>query len=124
MKLSPNLTFFVITTALLLSFDAFPQDNLHKETLAIDQNGIQRGTIIMESYTFNPIHLVAHAGIPISIQLSNDSFLVPHNFVIDYSVKNESLLVPKITLHNHVNVSSGETKVINLLVNDVSVMDR
>ncbi|WP_447971172.1 cupredoxin domain-containing protein [Nitrospira sp. M1] len=45
--------------------------------------GTQFMTITMESYTFTPHMLVGDVGQPIEILLKNESFLVPHNFLLD-----------------------------------------
>lgn len=39
--------------------------------------------ITMESYTFTPHTLTAEVGQPIEFLLKNESFLVPHNFLLD-----------------------------------------
>lgn len=45
--------------------------------------GVRRVTIQMESYTFTPKSLTAELGEPIEFLLKNESFLVPHNFLLD-----------------------------------------
>lgn len=45
-------------------------------------DGVQRATIVMESYSYVPDHLVLHVGSPVELILENKSFLVPHNFVL------------------------------------------
>ncbi len=39
--------------------------------------------IDMESYVFSPSEIIVDAGKPITLVLNNQSFLVPHNFLLD-----------------------------------------
>ncbi|BFU90353.1 MAG: hypothetical protein NTAFB01_15400 [Nitrospira sp.] len=45
-------------------------------------DGVQRATIIMESYSYVPDHLVLQVGSPVELILENKSWLVPHNFIL------------------------------------------
>ena len=58
---------------------------LSEETLQPSEptNGVPKITIKMESYTFTPNTLTAEVGKPIEFILMNESFLVPHNFLLD-----------------------------------------
>lgn len=53
-------------------------------TLVVEPSadGVQRATIVMESYSYVPDHLVLHVGSPVELIIENKSFLVPHNFVL------------------------------------------
>ena len=75
--------------------------------LPVDADGVQRGTILLTSYAFTPDSLVIGAGNPVELTLENDSFLVPHNFVII----NEAL-----GLHHDVSVSAGDSVTVQLLL--------
>ncbi len=68
-------------------------------TLSPDEDGVQRVTIVMDSYSFSPDELIIQAGKPVSIQLENHSFLTPHNFIIDN---------PAMDLHHEIEVSAGD----------------
>ena len=46
-------------------------------------DGVQRTTLAMESYVYTPKELIVEAGKPVELNLQNDSFLVPHNFLLD-----------------------------------------
>ena len=59
---------------------AFPEDSLQTPA---QTDGTRTITIVMESYTFTPNTLTAEIGKPITLQLKNESFLVPHNFLLD-----------------------------------------
>ncbi len=75
--------------------------------LPVDADGVQRGTIVLTSYSFSPNSIVITAGRPVELTLKNESFLVPHNFVI----MNEAL-----GLHHDVSVSSGDSVTVQLLL--------
>ncbi|MDF0652151.1 MAG: cupredoxin domain-containing protein [Nitrospira sp.] len=53
-------------------------------TVAVEPSadGVQRATIVMESYSYVPDHLVLHVGNPVELVLENKSWLVPHNFIL------------------------------------------
>ncbi len=70
-----------------------------------DSDGVQRGTITLDSYTFTPSHLSVQTGSPVELRLENRSFLTPHNFVIDR---------PVAGLQYDVDVSAGESIIIQL----------
>jgi len=72
-----------------------------------DPDGMQRGTILLTSYTFSPNLIVIMAGRPVELTLKNDSFLVPHNFVITHET---------IGLHHEVTVSAGDSVTVQLLL--------
>ncbi len=72
-----------------------------------DQDGVQRITILMESYSFSPSDIIVQTGKPVSIRLENHSFLIPHNFVIDN---------PTMGLHHEFDVSAGDSVNLQLLL--------
>ena len=46
------------------------------------QDGVQRATLILDSYSYAPKHLVVHAGKPVELTLKSVTTITPHNFVI------------------------------------------
>ncbi len=64
----------------LSASSAFSEEPL---VLQPDTDGVQRATIAMESYVFSPKDLVVELGKPVELTLQNDSFLVPHNVLLD-----------------------------------------
>jgi plastocyanin len=75
--------------------------------LTVDDDGVQRVTIQMESYAFTPSDIIIQANKPVSIRLENHSFLIPHNFVIEN---------PVMGLHHEVDVSAGDSVNLQLLL--------
>lgn len=71
-----------------------------------DADGIQRAFIVLDSYTYTPSHISVEAGAPIEFQLENQSFLTPHNFIIDH---------PEADLRQNVNVGAGDRMTIQFV---------
>ncbi len=83
-----------------------PQASFSQDTLSTLEptDGVTTITITMESYEYTPQTLTAEVGKPIKFLLKNESFLVPHNFLLDSP--NGNRLV-------EVNVDSGEEAVVD-----------
>jgi plastocyanin len=54
-----------------------------EKTAFLSPDGIQRATIIVDSYAYTPDHLIVTRGGPVELTLTSVTWLVPHNFVID-----------------------------------------
>ena len=76
----PFVWFFVIPALLLCASASYSEEPL---VLQPDKDGVQRATINMESYLYSPNELVIESGKPVELVLQNNSFLVPHNFLLD-----------------------------------------
>jgi plastocyanin len=63
-------------------------------------DGVQRATITVDSYSFEPDHLVVSAGRPVELTLISVTRLVPHDFVIDDPAFGPAL---------HQEIGAGET---------------
>ena len=61
--------------------------------------------IVMESYEYSPSEVMVKVGIPFTLVLKNESFLVPHNFILDDPEGNRVL---------ERDVSSGESQSVTL----------
>ena len=90
---------------------AVSHGDANEEVLVLhpDAEGIQQATIVLDSYSFAPSHISVQAGAPIRLRLENQSFLTPHNFVIEH---------PTVELPDEVNVSAGESLTIQFLVDE------
>ena len=49
---------------------------------SVGDDGIQHATIILDSYTYAPRHLIVQAAKPVELTLTSVTFLTPHNFVL------------------------------------------
>lgn len=72
----------------------------------------QQVKISMESYSFIPPEFVVEAGKPVTLILSNQSFLVPHNFLLDD---------PDGIRLVDVNISSGDTEEVILTLTESGI---
>lgn len=72
-----------------------------------DAEGVQRAAIVLDSYSFTPSRLRVQAGVPVELHLENQSFLTPHNFVMD---------APTPAVPVNVEVSAGESADVQLLL--------
>ena len=72
----------------------------------------QQVLIRMESYSFTPSEVLVEAGTPVTLTLINESFLVPHNFLLDD---------PGGTRLVDVNISSGDTRAVTLTLTEPGI---
>jgi plastocyanin len=47
-----------------------------------DSDGVQRTTVVLDSYSYQPGHLIVEKGKPVEFTLKSVTTLVPHNFII------------------------------------------
>lgn len=45
-------------------------------------DGVQRATIILDSYSYAPNHVIVQAGKPIELTLTRATLITPHNFLL------------------------------------------
>ncbi|MDF0675317.1 MAG: cupredoxin domain-containing protein [Nitrospira sp.] len=48
----------------------------------ISPDGVQRATVILDSYSYSPNHLVVEKGKPVELTLTSVTTITPHNFII------------------------------------------
>lgn len=48
----------------------------------VGADGIQRATVTLDSYSYQPGHLVVEKGKPVELTLTSVTTIVPHNFII------------------------------------------
>ena len=51
-------------------------------TVPTDVDGVQRTTVILDSYSYQPSHLIVEKGKPVELTLKSVTMLTPHNFII------------------------------------------
>jgi len=51
-------------------------------TADVGPDGVQRASIVLDSYSFTPGHLIVQAGKPVELTLTSVTTLTPHNFII------------------------------------------
>jgi len=45
-------------------------------------DGVQRATVILDSYSYKPNHLIVKRGKPVELILTNVATITPHNFIL------------------------------------------
>ncbi len=58
------------------------QERGKPQVVKVDQDGVQRITVVAGSYFFKPSHIVVKAGTPVEILASREAGLAPHDLVI------------------------------------------
>lgn len=48
----------------------------------VDRDGVQRVTIVVDSYSYTPSHLQVEVGKPVELILNSVTIITPHNFVL------------------------------------------
>ena len=86
-----------------VSFAAEPASMGPPFTVPTDSDGVQRTTVILDSYSYQPGHLVVEKGKPVELTLKSVTTLVPHNFIIKD---------PAGSLSVEQDVSAGKTAVL------------
>lgn len=105
-----KIWFAVLLCCALTTFStgtAFGDTEQEVLVLQPDADGIQRAFIVLDSYEYAPAHISVEAGAPVQFELENQSFLTPHNFIIDH---------PEAGIQQDVNVDAGDRVTIRFLV--------
>ncbi len=74
------LTFFL--TAYSTTVKTFGESEFFLAT--ISEDGVQRADVIVDSYSFEPNHLVVSVGKPVELRLKSVTSFIPHNFTLNY----------------------------------------
>ncbi|WP_238590468.1 cupredoxin domain-containing protein [Nitrospira moscoviensis] len=69
----------------------------------VSPDGVQRTTVILDSYSYQPNHLVVEAGKPVELTLTSVTTITPHNFIIKD-------LAPGLSVEQ--DVSAGKTATV------------
>lgn len=48
----------------------------------IAADGVQRATVVLDSYSYQPAHLIVEAGKPVELTLTSVTTITPHNFIV------------------------------------------
>ena len=66
-------------------------------------DGVQRATVTLDSYSYQPDHLIVEKGKPVELTLTSVTTIIPHNFIIKD---------PAGSLTVEQDVSAGKTVVV------------
>jgi heme/copper-type cytochrome/quinol oxidase subunit 2 len=50
--------------------------------VSISPDGVQRATVILDSYSYSPNYLIVERGKPVELTLKSVTTIIPHNFII------------------------------------------
>ena len=65
-----------------VAFAADPKPIGPPLTVPTDSDGVQRTTVILDSYSYEPAYLIVEKGKPVELTLKSVTVLTPHNFII------------------------------------------
>jgi heme/copper-type cytochrome/quinol oxidase subunit 2 len=71
--------------------------------VSLSPDGVQRATVILDSYSYTPNHLIVAAGKPVELTLTSVTTFTPHNFIIKD---------PAGSLSVEQDVSAGKTVIV------------
>jgi plastocyanin len=77
------IVFGVLSAPVVLPADEPPPADAPPVTAEEGPDGVQRATIILDSYSYTPKHLVVQPGKPVELTLTSVTTFVPHNFVVN-----------------------------------------
>ena len=83
-----RLLYMLATVGLLTSFGmmtavaAEPSQPGPPMVIPVAEDGVQRATITLDSYSYAPNHLIVEAGKPVELTLTSVTTIIPHNFII------------------------------------------
>lgn len=72
----------VLSLMAALAFGAEPASIGPPFIVPVDADGVQRTTVILDSYSYAPAHLIVEKGKPVEFTLKSVTTLTPHNFII------------------------------------------
>ena len=88
-----------------------PQSN-PPVVIPVAEDGVQRATVTLDSYSYTPNHLIVEAGKPVELTLTSVTTIVPHNFIIKS---------PTGSLSVEQDVSAGKTAIIKFTPNQPGI---
>ena len=108
-KASMRLSYLLATVGLILFISvtvvdaAEPSQSGPPMVIPVAEDGVQRATITLDSYSYAPNHLIVEAGKPVELALISVTTIIPHNFIIKSPTGNLSV---------EQDVSAGKTVTI------------
>jgi heme/copper-type cytochrome/quinol oxidase subunit 2 len=86
-----------------VAFAAEPASMGPPVTVPTESDGVQRTTVVLDSYSYQPGHLIVEKGKPVELTLKSVTTFTPHNFIIKD---------PAGSLSVEQDVSAGKTAVL------------
>jgi plastocyanin len=85
MRLIPSLLFFFLTAGVFTPavFPSTEKPASESGTIVpADTDGVQRVTMVLDSYSYSPDHIIVQAGRPVELLLTSVTTITPHNFIL------------------------------------------
>ena len=104
-----RLSYLLATVGLIISINvtivdaAEPSQSSSPMVIPVAEDGVQRATITLDSYSYAPNHLIVEAGKPVELVLISVTTIIPYNFIIKSPTGNLSV---------EQDVSAGKTVTI------------
>lgn len=77
------LLFLILGAVVSATGNAAEESRSNQPTIVtFSEDGVQRVTIVLDSYSYSPDHIVVQAGKPVELILTSITTIVPHNFVL------------------------------------------
>ncbi|MGQ0811253.1 MAG: cupredoxin domain-containing protein [Nitrospiraceae bacterium] len=77
-----RLSLLVSMLCIPIAAQADSAASTHPVLVPLEADGVQRATMTMDSYSFNPNHLIVQVGKPVELTLTSVTTLTPHNFAL------------------------------------------
>ncbi|MGH7146407.1 MAG: cupredoxin domain-containing protein [Nitrospiraceae bacterium] len=76
-------TVWLLTSVVVTIVDAAePSQPGPPMVIPMAEDGVQRATVTLDSYSYAPNHLIVEAGKPVELTLTSVTTIIPHNFII------------------------------------------
>ena len=76
-------TVWLLTSAgVTIVHAAEPSQSGPPMVIPVAADGVQRATVMLDSYSYTPNHLIVEAGKPVELTLTSVTTIIPHNFII------------------------------------------
>ena len=85
MRLIPLLLFLFLTAGVFTPAVSPSTEKPASESGTIvpaDTDGVQRVTMVLDSYSYSPDHIIVQAGRPVELLLTSVTTITPHNFIL------------------------------------------
>ena len=85
MRLIPSLLVFFLTAGVFIPAVSPSTEKPASESGTIvpaDTDGVQRVTMVLDSYSYSPDHIIVQAGRPVELLLTSVTTITPHNFIL------------------------------------------
>lgn len=77
------LLFLILGAVVSVAVNAAEESRSSQPTIVtFGEDGVQRVTIVLDSYSYSPDHIVVQAGKPVELILTSITTIIPHNFVL------------------------------------------